>query len=368
MAEKDKKDIKDFTKILKETASKAPQKVSKVAKTVADSAGEQHEHISKWTKEQKRTFIWFALVMFLVMVIVAVLVFFLALRGEERTMVPDVRHMDLADALVKLQQRELYPRLTLRFTDNPLDRNLVLEQSPPPGSIVKAGRRINLVVSRGAVLDRVEDYSGRNIDDLKLYLQGISATTKTLVSIREPPLYIFDNSAPGTILDQEPKPGTEISGPTVLDLVVSKGPESRNIAMPSLIGLSMREMASKASTIPLVFSYKMRSAHEKETPGTVVEQSVQPDTNLKQFDSVQITIATPEARKGFVSGVFEYSLPGYPYVVPVGLDVISPDGTRNSIYSVKHPGGVFSAPFSVQTGSVLVLMVSGAEVTRKEVK
>jgi len=83
---------------------------------------------------------------------------------------------------------------------------------------------------------------------------------------------------------------------------------------------------------------------------------------------VQITIATPEARKGFVSGVFEYSLPGYPYVVPVGLDVISPDGTRNSIYSVKHPGGVFSAPFSVQTGSVLVLMVSGAEVTRKEVK
>ena len=41
MVKKDKKDIKDFTKILKETASKVPQKLSKVAKTVADSSGRQ---------------------------------------------------------------------------------------------------------------------------------------------------------------------------------------------------------------------------------------------------------------------------------------------------------------------------------------
>ncbi len=363
-----KKDIKDFTQTIKESTSKAPEKVSATVKTVAETASEQHKRISEWTKPQKRTFVLFALLMFLVMVLVAVLVFFATLKGEERTMVPDVRRMDLADALMKMQQRELYPRLTLRFTDNPLDRNLVLDQSPPAGSIVKAGRRINLVVSRGAVLDKVEDYSGRNIDDLKLYLQGLSTTTKVLVSIREPPLYIFDNSAPGTILDQTPKSGTEISGPTVLDLVVSKGPEAKDIPMPSLIGLSLREMASKAATTPLVFKYKMRAAHDKENPGTVVEQSVEADTTLKQLDTVQITVASPTARKGYTSGIFEYTLPEYPYVVPVEIDVIAPDGTRKSIYSVKHPGGAFNAPFSVQSGSVLVLMVSGAEVTRKEVK
>jgi len=215
-------------------------------------------------------------------------------------MVPDVRHMDLADALIKLQERELYPRLTLRFTDNPLDRNTVLDQSPPPGSIVKAGRRINLVVSRGAVLDRVEDYTGRNLDDLRLYLQGLSTTTKNLISIREPPLYVFDNSAPGTILEQNPKPGTEIVGPIVLDFVVSKGPEAKDVVMPSLIGLSLREMASKAATTSLVFRYKMRAAHGQEMPGTVIEQSVPAASNLKQFETVQITIATPEAKKAML--------------------------------------------------------------------
>jgi len=182
---------KDITQTIKEAASKAPEKVTAAVKSAVDIASEQHKRISEWTKPQKRTFVLFAILMFVVMIIFAVFVFFLTLKGEERTMVPDVRRMDLADALVKMQQRELYPRLTLRFTDNPLDRNLVLDQSPPPGSIVKAGRRINLVVSRGAVLDKIEDYSGRNIDDLRLYLQGLSTTTKGLVSIREPPLYTY---------------------------------------------------------------------------------------------------------------------------------------------------------------------------------
>lgn len=363
-----KKDIKEFATTIKESASKAPEKVSSAVKTVVETASEHHKRIADWTKPQKRTFVWFALLMLAVLIIVSVSVFFLTLKGAERTMVPDVRRMDLADALVKLQQRELYPRLTLRFTDNPLEKNLVLDQSPPSGSIVKAGRRINLVVSRGAVLDKVEDYSGRNIDDVRLYLQGLSTSSKGLVSIREPPLYIFDNSAPGTILDQNPKAGTEIAGQTVLDLVVSKGPEAKNVAMPSLLGLSIKEMASKATSLPLVFHYKMRATHEKETPGTVVEQSIKEDTVLKQLDSVQITIAAPLAKKGVSSGIFEYALPEYPYVVPVELDMIAPNGTRTSVYSVKHPGGTFSAPFSVQSGSVLVLMVSGAEVTRKEVK
>lgn len=363
-----KKEFKDIADTIKQTASKAPAKVSAAVKNVVETASEQHQRISAWTKPQKRTFVLFGTLMFLVLVLVAVFVFFLTLKGAERTMVPDVRRMDLADALVTMQQRELYPRLTLRFTDNPLDRNLVLDQSPPPGSIVKAGRRINLVVSRGAVLDKIEDYSGRNVDDLRLYLQGLQTTSKGLVSIREPPLYIFDNSAPGTIVDQNPKAGTEISGPTVLDLVVSKGPEAKDITMPSLVGISIKEMASKAAQAPLVFSYKMRAAHDKETPGTVVEQSVAADATLKQLDHVQITIAAPAAKKGSSSGVFEYTLPEYPYVVPVELDVIAPSGARTSVYSAKHPGGTFSAPFSVQSGSVLVLMVSGAEVTRKEVK
>ena len=51
-----KKDIKDFTQTIKESTSKAPEKVSATLKTVAETASEQHKRISEWTKPQKRTF------------------------------------------------------------------------------------------------------------------------------------------------------------------------------------------------------------------------------------------------------------------------------------------------------------------------
>ncbi len=162
------------------------------------------------------------------------------------------------------------------------------------------------------MLDKVEDYSGRNIDDLKLYLQGLSTTTKVLVSIREPPLYIFDNSAPGTILDQTPKSGTEISGPTVLDLVVSKGPEAKDIPMPSLIGLSLREMASKAATTPLVFKYKMRAAHDKENPGTVVEQSVERIRRSSSWTQYKLQLLRPQPAKATLQGYLNIRCPNIP--------------------------------------------------------
>ena len=102
---------------------------------------------------------------------VAAISFFAALRGAEQTMVPEVRGKDLVEALLELQQKELYPRIDLRYSGAAADKGRVLEQSPRAGSIVKAGRRIRLVVSQGMVLSAVGDYVGRNVEDIRMELQ-----------------------------------------------------------------------------------------------------------------------------------------------------------------------------------------------------
>jgi len=81
--------------------------------------------------------------------IIAVSVFFYAVHGEEQTMVPDVTGKELTEALLELQVKELYPRLQLRYSQTSRDKGFILEQEPKPGTIVKAGRRIRLIVSRG---------------------------------------------------------------------------------------------------------------------------------------------------------------------------------------------------------------------------
>lgn len=321
-----------------------------------------------WTKEQKRTFALFAACLCAVFLVVAVVGFFAVLKGTEKVMVPDLRGKDLADALVVMQERELYPRLTLKFTDNPLDRNSVLEQSPGPGSIVKAGRRIKLTVSRGAVLDKIGNYVGKDLETVRLQLQSLFASSKAIVNIQDPVSYRFDDASAGTILEQKPLPGTEISAPTVLELIVSKGPETAKAIAPDFMGKSVREAAALAETSPLLVDFSMRQAKKDESAGKVVEQQPNAGTESRTTERMQVVLTAPSAAKGIVSGIYKYNLQEYPYPVPLKLEASSPSGQRTLLISFNHPGGSFSLPFSLPSGSTFILTVLDRELARTEVK
>jgi len=323
---------------------------------------------SSWTREQKRAFALLAASFCAVMLAVALGAFLLVIRAPEKVMVPDVRNMDLADALMKLQERELYPRLSLRFTDNPQDKNAVLEQSPIPGSIVKAGRRIKLTVSRGAVLDKIENYVGQDLETLKLQLQSLFSSSRPLVTVREPPLYRFDESAAGTILEQKPLPGEQISGPTVLELIVSKGPESLKAKVPDFADLSTSEAVAAAEKMVFTVDFSMRQAKPGEAQGRVVEQQPKAGTEAKVKERLKVTLTSPAPVQGINNGIYVYTLPEYPYPISVKLEAVKPAGQRVLLASLKHPGGNFSVPFSLPAGSSFVLSVLDREIARTEVQ
>ncbi|MDP2790681.1 MAG: PASTA domain-containing protein [Rectinemataceae bacterium] len=323
---------------------------------------------SSWTKEQKRTFALFAALLCVLLLTASIITFFVVLKGNEKVMVPDVRNMELADALIKLQDRELYPRLSLRFTDNPLDKNTILEQSPEPGSIVKAGRRIKITVSKGAVLDKIENYVGQDLETVKLQLQTLFAASKALVTVREPALYRFDESAAGTILEQKPLPGEQISGPTLLELVVSKGPESLKAQVPAFIGKSLAEAVDAAEASAFIVDFSMRQAKAGEAQGKVVDQKPEADIGAKVSERVKVILTSPAPASDTINGIYLYNLPVYPYPVPVKLEAIRPDGKRILLASLKHPGGDFSLPFSLPVGSSFILSVLEREIARTEAK
>ncbi len=104
---------------------------------------------------------------FLVMFFFFTVFFFFAVRGAERTVVPEILEEELVEALVMLQERELYPRVQVKYTGDPSDKGLVIGQDPEPGLYVKAGRRVTVTVSRGAIVDNVEDYVGKTITEVR---------------------------------------------------------------------------------------------------------------------------------------------------------------------------------------------------------
>ena len=105
--------------------------------------------------QNKKTFLLVVIVALVFMFAICWITFFATVRGPEQVMVPNVEGKELTTALLELQVKELYPKIQLKYTDNPDDAGKILNQNPEGGSIVKAGRRVNLTVSRGVILDHV---------------------------------------------------------------------------------------------------------------------------------------------------------------------------------------------------------------------
>jgi beta-lactam-binding protein with PASTA domain len=322
-----------------------------------------------------RFFVSFAIGLIVFVGIIALTVFFVAIRGAEQTMAPDVRNLELTEALLELQVKELYPRIQLRYSQSASDRGRILEQSPEPGTIVKAGRRIRLVVSQGVVITNIENYVGRNIDEVRVDIQtlfasagGYAGTGLPLLSLKEPFMYQYSPEPPGAILQQSPEPGSPISGPTVLELVVSRGLERELIAIPEFTGLSIEAALALLGETGAPFVFSRRPPRSGEKPETVLSQSPAALTVVAANTELSLVVGEPmELAEGEVFGLFSYSLPPNPYPLPVSLEAILPDGERRFLVTVNHPGGRFVVPYRLPAGATLILSMLNRELYREEI-
>jgi beta-lactam-binding protein with PASTA domain len=324
------------------------------------------DSIETYVASHLKLFIVMALGLLVFVGIVALAIFFYALRGGEQTMVPDVRGRELTEALLELQVKELYPRIQLRYSH---DKGIILEQDPRPGAIVKAGRRIRLVVSQGPLISRVDNYVGRSIDEVRMDLQTLSSgMAQPLLSIKEPLLYEYSREAQGRVLRQSPEPGTDISGPVQLEFVISQGMENRMITVPQLTGLSISDAFKQIGDTGINFSFSLRAATGQEKGETVVSQEPQADSAVRPDTTVRITVTPPEKpAEDEVFKLFRYNISKNPYPLSVRLEALLPTGERRLIIGVEYLGGEFIVPCKVPVGSSLILSLLNREIYRETV-
>ena len=318
--------------------------------------------------QSKKAFFFVVLLAVVFMFAICWITFFATVRGPEQVMVPSVEGKELATALLELQVKELYPKIQLKYTDNPDDAGKVLSQNPGSGSIVKAGRRINLVISRGTILDHVENYIGQNYDDVKINLQTMfSGSSRPLIVLAEPG-YKSDQSPAGTILAQDPPEGTIISNPVTVKLIVSKGAEYENTRVPKLVGLEIKNLLQTLSTSRVIFDFTSHIAEKGEKEGTVVNQEKDSSLFVPNYSRVAAEIALPKKQKDdSVIGLFTATLPSYPYAVEMNLES-SKDGVKKPVVTLKHKGGNVTIPYEAERGSDLILSISDRVVARQIVE
>jgi beta-lactam-binding protein with PASTA domain len=216
------------------------------------------------------------------------------------------------------------------------------------------------------------NFLGKNINDVRLEIQAINANVPEIkITIREPFMYQYSDDIAGTVLQQSPMPGTDLTGSITLELVVSRGKENTRITIPNLTGQSYADAAARLGQLKIGFNFVFGEPGGEaagQNPGTVTAQNPRGGTEIASDQKVTVTVIPPVAAPGETTGLFQYNLPLNPYPLPLTVEAELPNGSRQILASTSHSGGEFSIPYKLPSGSVIILSMIDREIYRKTVK
>jgi beta-lactam-binding protein with PASTA domain len=322
-------------------------------------------HIGAFSRTRGGVFFFICLGFLVFSVLLSTAVFFLSVRGPEQVLVPDVTGKDLTSALLDLQAKELYPQIQLRYSGSAAEKGMVLEQNPGSGTIVKAGRRIRLVIGQGARLSAVENFIGRTLNDVRLEIAQ-TAASDALITLKEPFLYKASDVPAGTILEQSPDAGTALTGPVVMTLVISRGPDTGMKEMPSVIGLSPQAAAVQLSEREIGFVFVTKPAGANEQPFIVNAQDWPSGAQIAPDHTVTVQVTTPASwDPDKICALYSHAIPQTPVPIAYTLTAISPQGERTVLITEVLSGGTFTYPYLLPVGTTLSLGVQGRELHRE---
>lgn len=210
----------------------------------------------------------------------------------------------------------------------------------------------------------MENFIGQNINDVQLRLKTLFSTqAKPLLELTSEPIYTFNSAPEGTVLEQKPLPGTPLSAPTRLTVVISKGPKGQTVKVGTYTGRAWPEALSLLISENKPFLVQVRKAEAGEKPGTVVSQAPQTGTEMAKGAPVTLTMTGPGAfADGRVFQVLDTTLPEFPILVDVRIDLRRASGDQAVLYQLKHPGGHLTVPFVAKAGDVVAVSVLDKEV------
>lgn len=174
--------------------------------------------------------------------------------------VPDVKGKTLVEAEAILKDNNLDFTLKEEF-DAKVPTGTVIKQSPGAGSHVKAGRKIQLTVSKGAEPGVVPDLKGKNLAEATEMLHAAKlAVGKVTVQYKE-------GAAQGAVLSQDIEAGKKVAAGTKVDLVVniSKGQS----VVPDLKGLTLSDARERLSSMGLMVG-SVTTKEDSAPKGTVI--------------------------------------------------------------------------------------------------
>lgn len=300
------------------------------------------------------------------MILISIITFFLAIKGDDEVLVPNVvlgeggDNCDILSAMDKLKTKRLYAIVNVKYS-NEYKKYTVISQYPEAGAVVKPGRHIELTVSNGAIVNSIGNYIGMTLDELKLQLKEIFAAGFTESIVINDLSYIYSKKPEGIIIEQSPEPDSKIiEGDIVyLDLILSKGPEPVRYHVGNYTGRNYLEVIEELNSFSLPFTFKTRPAQPGEKNGVVVSQEQEPGSYIPELTVIELMMTEPaNIGEGKIFSVYLAEIPKFPVLMNLKL-MENFNGTLKQVVSLKHPGGVIGIPYIIDENAQVELYIDG---------
>ncbi len=243
----------------------------------------------------------------------------------EKVKVPKITTLSIENAKAKLAGVGLLiGNISVQVSDKP--ENSVLKQDPKTGTEVEKGSQVNVVVAAKPEKVKVPNVTGLYS---RMAYKILNDSNLVAGKITEE----ISDAAPGTVLKQKPKAGTEVDPGSAVDMTIAKAPEMT--VVPGIVKLSRDEVVEVLAKEKLTLGQVREQVSDAE-PGTVLEQKPGVGTEVDIGSSVDVVIAIKPDRVNVPDLVGEADIEAAKILKAAGLSM---GGTTKEL-SAKLAGTV----------------------------
>lgn len=261
------------------------------------------------------------------------LVMQIALRDTGDIPAPAIIGDEIVTALEKVTGAGLNLKITELAYHKEAPRNTVISQNPKPGSGLKQGRDIRVVISRG-----VEDVEMPDLRDLTM------RQARNIIDENELPIptvtKLHSKIEDGKIIAQLPPAGSHLTNLSRVELLLSIGPAEEKFLLANFTGKSLSEVTDKIRTAGLILGRVRYTESEFGENQTVLEQ--EPSAGRAIIKGAEISLLvnkkTGDSSAPRTYTLYNYTLPSTTGKSAVRVEVENLDGVK-VIHNRSHKGG-----------------------------
>lgn len=210
------------------------------------------------------------------------------------TTVPSVLGMTRADAAAALGDQGL----TLRSSreeryDDKVPAGRIARQNPDPRTLVKRGRPVTIVLSKGPRRVDVPDLLGKTLPAAQAALSGNGLGLGRLLGA-----FATNREAPGSVLQQDPDPGDAVPPATGVDLLLAMPAPGERYVMPDLVYRDYEQVRPYFEQLGFKFGNVKFERYEGVAAGVILRQFPLPGHPVSRDDSISLVVATADTTLG----------------------------------------------------------------------